>query len=156
MRIGREFGSIGNTMKSPPRIVIDTNVLVSALRLHAGWSFDLLSRLGQGTYLHVVTVPLVMEYEDVLLRPGMVPVVETVVQDVLDYLCATAQQQEVHFLWRPRLPDVKDDMVLEAAVNGQCQTIVTWNVRDFAAAAEFGIEVVNPHNFLNPPKGELS
>lgn len=73
--------------------------------------------------------------------------------DILDYLCATAVRQSVHFLWRPRLADVKDDMVLEAAVNGQCQFIVTWNLRDFAAASEFGIEVVTPQTFLNEPKG---
>jgi len=52
-----------------------------------GWSFDLLSQLGQGTYQHVVTVPLVMEYEDVLLRPTMVRVTPAAVHDVLDYVC---------------------------------------------------------------------
>lgn len=56
--------------------------------------------------------------------------------------------------WRPRLTDVKDDMVLEAAVNGQCQAIVTWNIRDFAAASEFGIAVLNPQTFLSTLKGE--
>lgn len=66
-----------------------------------------------------------MEYEDVLLRHGMVALPSSAVNDVLDYICATAQRQTVHFLWRPRLADVKDDMVLEAAVNGQCQYIVT-------------------------------
>jgi PIN domain len=55
-------------------------------------------------------------------------------------------------LWLPKLPDIKDDMVLEAAVNGQCQTIVTWNVRDFAAAADFGIQVLSPDAFLNLKK----
>lgn len=136
-----------------PKIVIDTNVLVAALRSRAGWSFDLLSQLDSGRYQHVLTVPLLMEYEDVLLRPGMVAVPSSAVNDVLDYLCTTAQRQIVHFLWRPRLSDVKDDMVLEAAVNGQCQHIVTWNVRDLAAAAQFGIGVVSPKNFLEQLKG---
>ena len=135
-------------MQEPPLIVIDTNVLVSALRSRAGASHALLAQLGQGRYRHVVTVPLVMEYEDVLLRPGLVRVDAAVVGDILDYLCATAIRQPVHFLWRPRLPDVKDDMVLEAAVNGQCSAIVTWNVRDFAPAAEFGIVAVDPAAFL--------
>ena len=141
-------------MKDIPRIVIDTNVLVSALRSRLGWSFDLLSQLGRGAYQHVVTVPLVMEYEDVLLRPSMVRLAPAAVHDVLDYVCATAVRQSVHFLWRPRLADVKDDMVLEAAVNGQCQAIVTWNIRDFAAASEFGIAVLNPQVFLSTLKGE--
>lgn len=136
-------------MWSPLRIVIDTNVLVSALRSRLGWSFALLDKAGTGYFEHVVTVPLVMEYEDVLHRPGMVSIAAQDVDDVLDYVCATALRQQVYFLWRPKLSDVKDDMVLEAAVNGQCQFIVTWNVRDFAAAAQFGIKVVNPSEFLN-------
>lgn len=137
-------------MHSTPRIVLDTNVLVAALRSRSGWSFELLSQVGGERFAHVVTVPLVMEYEDVLLRPGLVPVSAAAVHDILDYLCATAIRQTVHFLWRPRLPDVKDDMVLEAAVNGQCACIVTWNVRDFSVASEFGIQVLTPQAFLNP------
>lgn len=54
----------------------------------------------------------------------------------------------MHFLWRPKLNDVRDDMVLEAAFNGQCQAIVTWNIRDFSAAAAIGIEVLSPNLFL--------
>ena len=78
----------------------------------------------------MVTVPLVMEFEDVLLRPSMVRVTPAAVHDV------------------------KDDMVLEAAVNGQCQAIVTWNIRDFSAASEFGIAILNPQTFLSTLKGE--
>lgn len=136
-------------MQSVPKIVIDTNVLVAALRSRSGRSFELLMQLDQGRYQPVVTVPLVMEYEDVLLRPGMVPVTPAAVTDILDYLCAMAVHQTVHFLWRPRLADVKDDMVLEAAVNGQCQCIITWNLRDFVAASSFGIQVMTPQTFLN-------
>jgi predicted nucleic acid-binding protein len=136
-------------MEPVPRIVIDTNVLVTALHSRSGWSFELLMQLEQGRYQPVVTVPLVMEYEDVLSRPGMVPIAPAAVTDILDYFCATAVRQTVHFLWCPRLADVKDDMVLEAAVNGQCQCIVTWNLRDFAAAASLGIQVMTPQTFLN-------
>jgi predicted nucleic acid-binding protein len=135
-------------MSISPRIVIDTNVLVAALRSRRGWSFQLLSQIGRGQFDHVLTVPLLMEYEDVLLRPGMLSLGAPAVGDVLDYLCATAIRQSVHFLWRPRLPDVKDDMVLEAAVNGQCGHIVTWNVRDFAAARQFGLAVSDPRAFF--------
>ena len=96
----------------------------------------------------MLTVPLLMEYEDVLLRPDMVPITAAAVHDVLDYLCVTAQLQPVHFLWRPQLPDAKDDMVLEAAVNGRCTCIVTWNVRDFVPARRFAIKVTDPARFL--------
>ena len=98
--------------------MLDTNVLVAGLRSRQGASFALLSMAGTGVYEHVVTVPLVMEYEDVLFRTDMVPLTASAVQDVIDYLCATGVKQSVHFLWRPCLPDARDDMVFEAAVNG--------------------------------------
>lgn len=135
-------------MKRPPRVVIDTNVLVSALRSRRGWSFDLLERVGSGQFEHVITVPLVMEYEDVLNRDGMVPVSNAAVNDVLDFICASGLCQQVHFLWRPKLADVRDDMVLEAAFNGQCGSIVTWNLRDFVPASAIGIEVLSPDLFI--------
>lgn len=135
-------------MRTLPKIVVDTNVLVSALRSRRGWSFDLLTRIGQGQFEHVVTVPLVIEYEDVLRREGMVPLSGGAVDDVLDYICASGLRQQVHFLWRPKLTDVRDDMVLEAAFNGQCDAIVTWNVRAFRAAVDIGIDVPSPDLFL--------
>ncbi len=96
----------------------------------------------------MVTVPLVIEYEDVLRREGMVPLSGGAVDDVLDYICASGLRQQVHFLWRPKLTDVRDDMVLEAAFNGQCDAIVTWNVRAFRAAVDIGIDVPSPDLFL--------
>lgn len=135
-------------MKTSPKIVIDTNVLVSALRSRRGWSFELLKRLGKGQFEHVVTVPLLIEYEEVLHREGMVPLTSAAVDAVLDYVCASGLRQQVHFLWRPKLNDVRDDMVLEAAFNGQCEAIVTWNIRDFSAAGAIGIEVLSPDLFV--------
>lgn len=132
-----------------PRVVVDTNVFVAGLRSRRGWSFQLLSTLGTGLFDHVLTVPLVMEYDDVLHRPGLVPISAKAVNDILDYVCASGIQQTVHFLWRPKLADIKDDLVLEAAVNGQCQTIVTWNIKDFRLASDFGIAVMGPDLFLN-------
>jgi predicted nucleic acid-binding protein len=67
---------------------------------------------------------------------------------VLDYICASGLRQRVHFLWRPKLADVRDDMVLEAAFNGQCEAIVTWNLRDFVPARAIGIEVLSPDLFV--------
>ena len=135
-------------MKELPRIVVDTNVLVSALKSRKGWSFNLLARLGKGEFEHVVTVPLLIEYEDVLHRKGMVPISRAAVDDVLDYVCASGLRQKVHFLWRPKLTDARDDMVLEAAFNGQCDAIVTWNIRDFSAAPAIGIDVTSPDVFV--------
>ncbi len=144
------MGIIGDTaVPAVPRIVIDTNVLVSALRSRLGASFRLLGLAGTGRYEHVVTVPLVMEYEDVLRRTGSVRVPAAMVDDVIDYLCATGIRQPVHFLWRPKLPDVRDDMVLEAAVNGACSHIVTHNLRDFQAARSLRLTPIAPGPFLH-------
>jgi predicted nucleic acid-binding protein len=131
-----------------PRIVIDTNVLVAGLRSKQGWSYALLTAAGTGAFEHVVTVPLVMEYEAVLLRPRMVPLKKAAVHDVVDFLCASGIAQEVHFLLRPQLSDANDDMVLEAAVNGGCSAIVTHNIRDFAGALTLGVRAVTPAHFM--------
>jgi predicted nucleic acid-binding protein len=136
-------------MKVIPRIVLDSNVLVAALRSRLGASYALLRRVGAGDFEHALTVPLVMEYEDVLLRPGMVPLPASAAQDVIDYLCATGIEQAVHFLWRPLLPDPKDDMVLEAAAGAGCAWIVTFNTRHFVPAAGLGITAIRPADFLS-------
>jgi hypothetical protein len=62
--------------------------------------------------------------------------------------CGTADLREIFYLWRPVLRDPKDDMVLELAVESQSDFIVTSNLRDFAAAESFGIEVVTAKQFL--------
>ena len=106
------------------------------------------SRQNKGQFAHVVTVPLLIEYEEVLHREGMVPLTNASVDTVLDCVCASGLHQQVHFLWRPKLNDVRDDMVLEAAFNGQCEAIVTWNIRDFSAAGTIGIKVLSPDLFV--------
>lgn len=131
------------------RIVIDTKVLVAALRSRLGAAHALLQLSGTGAFEHALTVPLVMEYEDVLSRAGIVPVTAGAVQAVVDYLCATGIAQPVHFLWRPLLPDPKDDMVLEAAVGAGCQWIVTFNIRDFQAASGLGVGAITPAKFYD-------
>lgn len=157
-RLAAISGIICDTMSlgQKPRVVLDTNVLVSALRSRLGASFRLLQLVGRDRFEHVITVPLVIELEDVLHRPGMVQLTANAVADVLDYVCATGIRQRVHFLWRPQLPDIKDDMVLEAAVNGSCTHIVTHNVRDLALARRFKIQVVTPQEFLHQLKESRS
>jgi predicted nucleic acid-binding protein len=70
-------------------------------------------------------------------------------QRPLDVLAAVVEPVESHFLWRPRLRDADDDMVLEAAANGRADAIATFNTRDFAGvASEFGIAVLTPAEIL--------
>lgn len=131
-----------------PRIVLDTNVLVSAMRSRRGASFRLVDEIGRRRFELVVSVPLVVEYEAALLehRPANISAGDVAI--VLDYVCSEAHEQEIYYLWRPLLRDPKDDMVLEVAVAGGCGTIVTYNIGDFRGAQPFGIRVARPLDFL--------
>jgi len=130
-------------------VVLDTNVLVAAIRSRTGASFEVLSRVGTGEFEIAVSVSLVLEYEDVLLRhlPDSA-LDEDDVRDLLDYICSVAMHQQIHYLWRPFLGDPGDDMVLELAVSALCDAIVTHNVRDFHRARELGMRVLTPGEFL--------
>jgi predicted nucleic acid-binding protein len=132
-----------------PRVVLDTNVLVAGLRSSLGASHRVLSLVGTGRFVHAVSVALVFEYEAAVRRPDAgVSVPEGVIGDVLDYLCAAAERQQIYFLWRPTLPDPNDDLVLEVAAHARCDRIVTFNRRDFVGAERFGVRAQTPAAFL--------
>lgn len=128
---------------------MDSNVFISALRSRRGPSFRVLSLTGTGTFDISLSVPLVLEYEQVARRsrwrnkPAW-----SHVSNILDYLCEVGRKHKIHYLWRPRERDPKDDMVLEVAVTGQCDCIVTYNKKDFAEAKSFGIDLLTPKEFL--------
>jgi putative PIN family toxin of toxin-antitoxin system len=129
-------------------VVIDTNVLVAALRSTGGTSFRLLQELQKGRFDFALSVPLFLEYEDVLKRPAMVPLPLAAIDRFLRYLAGNGRTQSIFFLWRPFLRDAKDDMVLELAVAANCSAIVTFNARDFVGVDQFGLEVLTPYEFL--------
>ena len=131
------------------RIVIDTNVLISALRSSRGASYRLLMLVGGADFEIALSVPLVLEYEEVAKRmPDVTGLSDDDVDDIIDYLCGVAHLQEIHFLWRPVLRNPKDDHVLELAAAAGCGLIVTHNVRDFALSEGFGVAAVRPGEFL--------
>lgn len=72
----------------------------------------------------------------------------TDVQDVINFHCAVATHHQIFFLWRPYLRDPKDDMVLELAVKAGCDSVVTYNIRDFTGIERFGVSAVTPAAFL--------
>ena len=127
---------------------MDTNVVVAGLRSRRGAAFRLLSEIGRDRFEMALSVPLVLEYEDALLRPGMTGLTQDDVDVVLNYFCKVAHLQRIFFLWRPLLPDPKDDMLLELAVAARCRSIVTYNVRHFVGAEGFGVSVLEPRPFL--------
>ncbi len=131
--------------ETPPRIVLDTNVLYAGLYSASGKSHLLLKAIAEGKIRIALSTPLLFEYEDVLKRnQAVLSLSDAEVDVVLDNLCALADFQAVYFLWRPCLPDANDDMVLELAVAAQVPRIVSFNAKDFRPASRFGIEVVTP------------
>jgi predicted nucleic acid-binding protein len=138
-----------NTNMKRPEIVIDTNVLVAGLRSRRGAAFMLLSLVGSGRFGTNLSVPLVLEYEEVLLRTESNLVLPgSAIEDVLDYHCLEARHHQIFFLWRPYLKDPRDDMVLELAVKAESRFIVTYNLRDFAGCERFQVRPLPPPEFL--------
>ena len=131
------------------KVVLDTNVVYAGLRSRRGASFRLLETLGDKKFQPCVSVPLVLEYQQMLVeKQSDLTLSESDIASVLDYLCLVAHKQRVFYLWRPFLRDPKDDMVLELAVAAECKYIVTYNKRDFRGTERFGISVVSPLEFL--------
>ena len=133
----------------PFQIVLDTNVLLSALRSKLGTAFRLLSLIGDKRFRLNLSVALILEYEDVLKRPEMnLSLTPQEIDDVIDFLCANSNLREIFYLWRPTLRDPKDDFVLELAVESNCDFIVTYNLKDFSEAAKFNVKAITPYQFL--------
>lgn len=131
------------------QVVLDTNVFISALRSRQGASYKLLMLVGQADFEINLSVPLVLEYEDAAKRLlGQILLTESDIDNILDYLCQTANRRDVFYLWRPFLKDPKDDMVLELAVSGGCEFIISYNRQDFVGIEQFGVEVLTPAEFL--------
>jgi putative PIN family toxin of toxin-antitoxin system len=134
------------------KLVLDTDVIVAALRSPAGASAELLRMARRGELRLAASVSLFMEYEMVCLREehatqaGLAPADMHV---YLDALASFVEPVEVHFLWRPQLRDPADELVLEAAVNAGADALLSFNIRHFArAAAGFGLRVERPGEFL--------
>ena len=135
-------------------VVLDTSVLVSALRSQRGASFEIIAALGRGEFEVSVSVSLLLEYEATLLRHASELNIDSAdVLGLVDYICDVAIAQEIFFLWRPFLRDAGDDFVLEVAVAAGSDAIVTHNVKDFRGAEKVGIRVLTPKLFLHELRG---
>lgn len=132
-----------------PQVVIDTNVIVAGLRSNRGSAFRLLELVGTGAFDIHLSVPLVLEYQEVLSRelPNLY-IDASAIEDFIGFHCSVATRHRIFFLWRPYLPDPKDDMVLELAVKAGCDNVVTYNTRDFVGIEQFGIKAITPAEFL--------
>ncbi|MFO7641322.1 MAG: putative toxin-antitoxin system toxin component, PIN family [Candidatus Competibacteraceae bacterium] len=147
MTIIEQFNIIGN-MKSA---VLDTNILVSAARSREGASFAILQALRQRRFVALVSVPLMLEYEAVLKRPEQLQAggrTIAMVDAFLDAFCLHIEPVNLHYLWRPQTRDAADEMVLETALNGRADALVSLNTADFAKAAKrFHLNLLTPGAF---------
>ncbi len=134
-----------NTMN----VVLDTNVLITALKSRRGSSYKLLISLADDLYIPNISVPLFLEYESVAKREGMLEGLSSEdIDAVLDYLLSKSNIRKIFYLWRPFLKDPKDDLVLEVAVESQSEYIITFNKKDFRGVDKFGIKPLTPKEFL--------
>ncbi len=133
-----------------PKIIIDTNIIVSAQRSQRRASSKLISLIGTGLFDVHISIPLILEYEDVLSRGKLsLGLSQEDVEDLVNSICALAVHHEkVYFRWRPFLPDNKDEFILDLAVLAHCDYIVTYNKKDFVDVEKFGIDVLDAKEFL--------
>ncbi len=112
-------------------------------------SFKLLTLIGTGLFDINLSVPLVLEYEEVLKRElNNLFITESEISQLIDYYCSIGIHHEIFFLWRPYLTDHKDDMVLELVVKARASHIITYNQRDFQNIGKFGLKAITPKEFL--------
>lgn len=131
------------------KVVLDTNIIFAGLYSANGASYKVLQYLAAERLQMALSTPLLFEYEDVLRRnQSKLGLDDAKIETILDNLCAYSQFQKVYFLWRPFLPDAKDDLVLELAVAAQVSTIVTHNQKDFMGIDKFGVEAITPKTLL--------
>lgn len=130
-------------------VVLDTNILVSGLKSSKGASNAVLRMAALRHFPVAISTALALEYEDVLRRPGLLPMysLETI-DDFLDSYCAVAKECFIYFRWRPFLKDPKDDLVFECALAAGATHLVTHNTQDFGPAVDFGISVMTASRFL--------
>ena len=129
------------------RVVLDTNVVVAGLRSRQGASRLWLTSILRGEHTAIISVALMLEYEDVLSRADQLAAFKMTKDQIgrfLDGLCSVAEHASTANLWRPLLRDPNDEMVLEAAVQGNAEVILTFNARDFLGCERFGIAALAP------------
>lgn len=134
------------------RLVLDTNVIVAGLRSPAGASAALIDRALTRQFDLLLSVALALEYEAACQDPAqriISGLSEAEVATIISALCAVADPVQTRFLWRPQLRDPADEMVLEAAINGFADALVTFDRRDFGdAPGRFGIALLSPRQAL--------
>jgi predicted nucleic acid-binding protein len=126
-------------------VVIDTNVVVSALRSGGGASRQVIRGCLRGAYEPLFGPALLAEYEYAAAAVGL-----SEWRDFLESLASVGRWVHVYYLWRPNLRDESDNHLVELAVAGGCAAIVTHNVRDLRSGELLfpSLRVLSPAEFL--------
>lgn len=131
------------------QIVVDTNVLVSAFRSKRGAARLFLNKLDDPRWQVNVSTTLLLEYEDVLKRPEMTEHISFAnVEPFIESVCSISKCHEIFYLWRSVAIDPNDAFILELAIRINADFIVTFNSKHFSNAADFGVKLTTPRDFL--------
>lgn len=135
------------------KAVIDTNLVIAGLYSAKGISYQILRLIEKGKIVPYISTSLLFEYEEVLRRnQEKLVLTNEDIEQILNSICSKSEQRRIHFLWRPQLIDPKDDHILELAVACDNADIVTFNIKHFVPAANFGIRVIKPKQLLEELK----
>ena len=132
------------------QIVIDTSVIISAIRSKRGASYRLLLMAGKDLRWQInLSTALLLEYEEKLHEhaPNFGYTNEDI-DDFLNFLCSITNEPPIYFRWRPFLKDADDEMILDLAIAANAEYIITHNLRDFRDVGRFGIKAITPFEFL--------
>ncbi len=137
----------------PPRVVVDTNVFIAAILSPAGENRDVLRACLLGRAKPLMGAALFHEYEDLLGRSDLMakgPLSAAERQSLFEAFLSVADWIKVYFLWRPNLPDEADNHLIELALAGSAETIITNNLKDLGnGELRFpGLTIQSPNQFL--------
>jgi len=139
------------------RLVLDTDVIVAAMRSDQGASRQLLLAALDRRVVVLASVPLMLENEAVLTRPGhlgQIGLTGEEMNQVLDALSAVIEPVILRFYWRPQLKDQNDEMVLETAVNGGADRMATLNIKHLTSPDRtFGVRAARPESICREIQG---
>jgi predicted nucleic acid-binding protein len=131
------------------RAVLDTNVLIAAFRSRHGASFEVFRRLRRGEWTAVVSNHLLFEYEEVMKRgAAALGLGSHDIDELLNALCARAEEWPLKHGWEPILPDPDDEPLVQLAHESGALRLISHNIRHLRPAAEMGIQILKPGEFL--------
>jgi len=134
------------------KVVIDTNVWISALISKEGTSRDIIRQALEERISPQISTTLFLEYETVMKREKIQTLCSLSIEEqeeLFQAFLSTCKWNEIFYLWRPNLKDVGDDFLVELAVASNSKVIITDNIKDIEfGELHFDIEVLTPKQFL--------